>query len=298
MPYCSDCGARTGSADRYCANCGALLRRKTGDTSDENQSARSQQSSVLYEDENSGEVSIPSPRERSSSLKEYENPENNTLLGFSLHYPSRGGIGFVLVSGVALVTAALFFWVFLIPVFFIIGYFIRLTAFAAAGKAEPPGFEKPGKLVWDGFTFTLALLPVWLPFTVIWWKADEVSFALGFVVSAVQVYIISAMYLNFAVDRHWTSLYSLSALLNFWSNKTYVIGVLIYTFVISGIGTLVVFMLLLTTLVTIVGWIVLWPMIIFYWFAVGASLWGAVYYKIHGPAEISDPDPDRLSRPR
>lgn len=182
----------------------------------------------------------------------------------------------------------LFFWL-IIPIFLAIGYFLRLAASAAAGRPEPPEFDDWGGMLKDGFVFVVASLPIWLPYWILSIVAQEVSAGLYLVLILLGAYLFPAIFVNFAVERHWRAIYDVSLLTDLMTTSEYVVGFLIYTFLINGVGFFVVLILLLVTLFTIVGWIILWPLIFFYWYAINAALWGQVYYQVMGPATIPDP---------
>jgi len=208
-----------------------------------------------------------------------ETPEPPTdqegLLRFSLLYPSRDGWQPVLVGGVVL----LFFWLIL-PLFIVAGYFVRLTQAAGRDDVEPPTFDDWWELLIDGVKLVVVLLPAAIVYALAVFLTAEVYEPLAFPVAIVGFYVYPSIYMNYAVTGSWKSAYSPSILIEQLTTTTYLYGFLLYVLVINGIGVLVATLLLGVSLLTIVGWIIIWPMIYFYWYGIDAALWGRVYTRL------------------
>ncbi|WP_379764887.1 DUF4013 domain-containing protein [Halorubrum trueperi] len=190
-------------------------------------------------------------------------------------YPSRDGWKTVLVGGVVL----LFFWL-IIPVFIAAGYFVRLTRAAGRGGVEPPAFDDWWDLLVDGVKLVFVMLPAAIVFALAVYLTAEMSETLAVPVAVAAFYVYPSMYMNYAVTGDWKPAYSPATLFEQIATTTYLYGFLLYVFVINGIGVLVGTLLLGVSLLTIVGWVIIWPMVYFYWYGIDAALWGRVYYRL------------------
>lgn len=201
--------------------------------------------------------------------------DDEGLLRFSLLYPSRDGWQTVLIGGIA----SLLFWL-IIPLFIITGYFLRLTQAAGRGNVEPPTFDEWWDLLVDGVKLIFVLLPAALVYALAVFLAAEIYEALAFPVAVAGFYVYPSIYMNYAVTGDWKTAYSPSILIEQLTTTTYLYGFLLYVLVINGIGVIVATVLLSVSLLTIVGWIIIWPMIYFYWYGIDAALWGRVYNRL------------------
>ncbi|MDZ5810766.1 DUF4013 domain-containing protein [Halorubrum sp. AD140] len=208
-----------------------------------------------------------------------ESPDPSTadegLLRFSVLYPSRDGWETVLVGGVMI----LFLWL-IIPLFIAAGYFLRLTRAAGRGDVEPPAFDDWWGLLVDGVKLVLVLLPATIVYALAIFLAAEVHDALAFLVALAGFYVYPSIYMNYSVTDDWKTAYNPSILIEQLTTTTYLYGFLLYVLVINGIGGIVAILLLGASLLTIVGWIIIWPMIYFYWYGMDAALWGRVYIRL------------------
>jgi len=325
MPYCPECGNEVGTSDRFCQECGSRLEqtggpmggrphgagrygtgqgpdeqrgrsqqpRRTGRGGDTYQAGRGEQGREADWGEQNRRTGRSAPpdqqygepgrRQRGVERRRAGQPGDEGLLSFSLSYPSRSGIGPPLIGGVVF----FFFWL-VIPIFLGVGYFLRLAASAAAGRPEPPEFDDWGGMLKDGLVFVVASLPVWAVYGLAVFVALEVHAALYLGVLLVGAYLFPAIFVNFAVERRWRAIYDISTLADLMTTSEYVVGFLIYTVLINGIGFVVVLVLMIATALPFVG-LLLWPLIYFYWYSIDAALWGRVYRQVMGPATIPDP---------
>ncbi len=201
--------------------------------------------------------------------------DDEGLLRFSLLYPGRDGWQTVLIGGIVL----LFVWL-IIPLFIITGYFLRLTQAAGRGNVEPPTFDEWWDLLVDGVKLVFVLLPAALVYALAVFLAAEIYEPLAFPVAIAGFYVYPSIYMNYAVTGDWKTAYSPSILIEQLTTTTYLYGFLLYVLVINGIGVIVAALLLGVSLLTIVGWIIIWPMIYFYWYGIDAALWGRVYNRL------------------
>ncbi|SEH54115.1 Protein of unknown function [Halopenitus malekzadehii] len=201
--------------------------------------------------------------------------DDEGLLRFSLLYPGRDGWQTVLVGGILL----LFSWL-IIPLFIAAGYFVRLTHAAGRGNVEPPTFDEWWDLLVDGVKLVFVLLPAALVYALAVFLAAEIYEPLAFPVAIAGFYVYPSIYMNYAVTDDWKTAYNPSILIEQLTTTTYLYGFLLYVLVINGIGVIVATLLLGVSLLTIVGWIIIWPMIYFYWYGIDAALWGCVYSRL------------------
>ena len=197
------------------------------------------------------------------------------LLRFSLRYPSRDGWETVLVGGLAF----LFFWL-LVPLFIAAGYFLRLTRAAGRGDATPPSFDDWQELLVDGVKLVFVMLPAAIIYALAVALTAEVSDPLALLMAIAGFYVYPGIYMNYAVTGEWRTAYSPSIVSEQLTTVTYLYGFLLYVLVINGIGVIVATVLLGVSLFTIVGWIIIWPVIYFYWYGIDAALWGRVYNRL------------------
>ncbi|MFD1600312.1 DUF4013 domain-containing protein [Halobellus rarus] len=202
-------------------------------------------------------------------------PDEEGLLRFSLLYPSRDGWETVLWGGVVF----LFFWL-LVPFFIAAGYFLRLTRAAGRGDATPPSFADWKVLLVDGVKLVFVLLPAAIIYALAVALTAEVSDPLALFVAIAGFYVYPSIYMNYAVTGDWRTAYSPSIVSEQLPTATYLYGFLLYVLVINGIGVIVATLVLGASLFTIIGWIIIWPMVYFYWYGIDAALWGRVYYHL------------------
>lgn len=314
MPYCSDCGEPVEATDRFCPECGNKLGGfEDSSTRAEREPPDSHGSSENRQPDERGRTDkVGHPEQRRGRRDDWNQPDSpdgrpphdsrmtapsgpgdtvGGLLGFCLKYPSRAGFGRLLGGALVL----LFFWL-IIPLFLAIGYFVRVTAAAAAGRPKPPAWDDFGGMLKDGFVLVIAALPLLIVVVIIQLGLEQINPLLTWPVSILVGYIFPAIWINYAIKRRWQTVYDLSNHIELMTTERYLIGYLIYVFLINGIGVFVVLILMLLSLFTIIGWIILWPLIIFYWYAIDGSLWGGVYYQLYGPADIPDPNPESPPR--
>lgn len=323
MPYCYECGSEVAERHRFCPECGVELdgggggqpggrsRPPDGRGQQRPESRPGRPTNNRWGDDGPGRQAgrrtgrgVPgsASEQASGGRGPGEGPQTaggrgsqqparagqqaqseKGLLGFSIGYPSRGGAGTVLLGGVVL----FFFWL-VIPLFLAAGYFVRLAAAAAGDRPEPPGFGEWAGMLRDGVVLAVAGLPIWLTYAVLVTLAEQTNLGLYLGVSLLGWYLLPAVFLSFAVERSWRSIYDLGTFTALLPTRGYVVGFLLYTLVINGIGLFVVLILLILTGITFVG-LILWPVIFFYWFAIDAALWGRVYRQVMGPATVPDP---------
>ena len=204
-------------------------------------------------------------------------------MSFCISYPSRRGVAPPLLGGVVL----FFFWL-IVPIFLAVGYFLRLAASAAAGRPEPPAFDDWGGMLKDGIVFVVASLPVWLVYGILVAVGLEIHVGLYLAIALLGGYLLPAIFVNFAVERHWRAIYDVSTLADLTTSSGYFVGFLVYALLINGIGAVIVLFIMIATALTVVG-LLLWPVLFFYWYAIDAALWGRVYHQVLGPATIPEP---------
>ena len=201
--------------------------------------------------------------------------DGSGLVGFAISYPGQGGLKTVLFGGLML----LFAWLIL-PLFIAGGYFIRMTRAAALGEPEPPEFDDWGGMFFDGLMLALVFVPLGIAYLVGVLVASQLHETLVFLLGMAVSYAAPGMYMNYAVHDEWQAAYDFSTLSTQLTTRPYIFGFLIYFFVFNMIGFFVVVFLGLVSLLTIVGWIIIWPMLYFYWIGIDAALWGRVYRQI------------------
>ena len=210
-----------------------------------------------------------------AATDEISPPDEEGLLRFSLLYPSRDGWETVLWGGLVF----LFFWL-LVPLFIAAGYFLRLTRAAGRGDATPPSFDDWKELLVDGVKLVVVLLPAAIIYALAVGLIAEVSDPLALLMAIAGFYVYPSIYMNYAVTGEWRTAYSPLTLSEQLPTVTYLYGFLLYVLIINGVGVIVAMVLLGVSLFTIVGWIIIWPVIYFYWYGIDAALWGRVYNRL------------------
>jgi len=200
------------------------------------------------------------------------------LLRFAIGYPSRGGLKPLLIG-----TVLTLFSFLIIPAFFAAGYLVRVTRAAVRADPEPPEFDDWGGIFVDGLGLIVVFIPVMIGYWLLVFVAGEIHWLLNVLVVVAFAFVAPSIYLGYAVSDSWFGAYETDRLQRLLSHRTYAIGFLLYLLVINGLGAFVVVVLMGISLLTIVGWIVIWPFIIFYWYAIDAALWGRVYNRIETP---------------
>ncbi|ARS89578.1 DUF4013 domain-containing protein [Natrarchaeobaculum aegyptiacum] len=215
--------------------------------------------------------------ERATGPPDGPGPEEG-LLRFAIGYPSRRGLKPLLIG-----TVFTLFSILIIPAFFVAGYMVRLTRAAIRGEPEPPAFDDWGDIFVDGLGLLVVFIPVLIVYWLLLFVTGEIHWLLNVLVALAFAYVAPSIYLSYAVSDSWFGAYDTGRLQRLLTHRTYAIGLLLYVLVINGIGFLVAVFLMTVSLLTIVGWIVIWPLIIFYWYAIDAALWGRVYNRIEAP---------------
>lgn len=254
MPYCPTCGAEITTEQRFCPSCGRALAANTRE----------------------------GDRQRT---RRPDDPDRGGLLGWSIGYPGRAGIGTVVIGGVLGLLMIL-----VVPLLILIGYMVRLTGAAGRGEPAPPEFDDLGGMLRDGVVWLVIVVAMVLALGLLSAFVLAVADAATTSVLAlplvplwvVAIYLFPASYANFAVHRRWRSAFDLAAIGDLATSGTYLIGWFHWVVVINFLGYLVVAMLVLVSFLTIVGWIILVPMLYFYWYGIDAALWGRVYHACRG----------------
>lgn len=276
MVYCPKCGTEAADDARYCPSCGAELPEAADsdeDAADEESATREIEPPEPAE----GEAPTSTPEAATATEEAPEQfDEAEGLFSFAVGYPGRRGWETVLGGGLVL----LFSWLIL-PGLIAMGYFVRTTRSAAQGNAKPPNWDEWDGMLVDGLVLVLVFVPIMLVYLILIIIALRIHWSLYLIVAVLGSYPLPAIYMNYAANDDWSAAYDVSALGEHLLHKRYVIGFLLYAFVIHGLGVIVAMVLFGLALLTIIGWIVIWPMIYFYWYGIDAALWGRVYYDIH-----------------
>lgn len=271
MPFCPQCGAAVEAADKFCPDCGTP------------QPDRGEEE-VIDEDE---EIPPPPPvSDVQDEASKSELPRDEGVLGFCLTFPSRKGIGPPLIGGILFL---LFFLV--IPVILAFGYLVHLTRAAAHGANEPPNFDDWADMLVDGVVLVLVFIPVFIVFAIVLAIFDQLHWSMGSLWTLVGVYVFPAIYTNYAASGTWRGAFDVDSITTLLGDSSYVIAWLIYIIVINIVGAFVVIVLMLASLLTIIGWIIIWPVIFFYWYAIDASLFGWAYHEVFAESIGSETGP-------
>ena len=263
MKYCPNCGNELSEDSKFCSECGT----------------------DLTDHRNDSPVSTVATEEDVQELGESVEPtDDDGIVFWSIEYPSKAGIGSILVGGVLF----LFAWL-IIPLFIAMGYLIRTTANAAGAEAHPPdNFADWGGMFRDG----IVLFVIFLVVGIVGVSISAIFFFIAAAVDAFAImlllipiwlaiaYLSPAIYVNFAVERTFGAAFDIDALTDLAGTTTYLLGWFYYVVVINMIGAIFVAIVITLSFLTIIGWIIIIPMVYFYWYAIDAALWGRVYYKI------------------
>lgn len=278
MRYCPECGTEVDPAAKFCPECGSGLPQRREpesgtDIADDPVTAGGDPEPARSPEDPESPPTAPPP---TAPPPDDVDDDDEGLLFFAIGYPSRNGIAPPIIGGVLFL---LFFLI--VPLFLAVGYFVRVAGAAASREQHPPGFEDWAGMLKDGVVIFLLFVPIFIVYAILIVGAIEVHIGLYFVVALLGGYLFPAIFVNFAAERRWQSAYDISAIGELLTDSTYLLGFVLYIFVINGIGAIVVMVLLFLSLFTIVGWIIIWPIIFFYWYAIDAALWGRVYAKVH-----------------
>lgn len=273
MRFCPSCGGSVNSENRFCQHCGAELR--------DSESIDDSSGSKPDGDDASG-TADEDPDQAAHAGRDAYDPSAGGILSWSIEYPAKPGLGPTLIGGILL----LFFFL-IVPLFIAIGYWIRTTAAAAAGDPEPPGFDRWGGMLKDGLVFAIVILlivAIMAGLTVGLQLLSEVTnspipFIPAIILWIAAYYAGPAIYVNYAVHRRVAAAFDLPAIFGMVTSTTYLIGWFHYLIMINFLGAIVVYTLMALSILTIVGWIIIIPMLYFYWVSIDAALWGRVYYK-------------------
>jgi len=180
----------------------------------------------------------------------------------ALSYPRRGEetTKTIAIGGILSLLSFL-----LIPLFFLLGYTIRVLRASAAGEEHPPKFEDWGNLGVDGmkaFAIGLAymLVPYALLFATAFLAADQVGgivlFAfiiMGIALTLLASYAVPAALTRFAVDGHLGAAFDMSTLRPILTDKKYLVGWGLAVLVLIGSGIVTGMLNIIPILRTIVG---------------------------------------------
>lgn len=262
MPFCHECGSRLEASHRFCPECGAARPDIEQDGSTESRSVAPQVETGVDERE--------------------PNNDHEGLVGFAIAFPGRRGVGQPIIGGVLLL---LFFLV--VPIFILLGYFVHLARAAARGE-PPPRFEEWGSMLTDGVVLFVVFIPIVIGYSLVLAGLDAVHGALAFLWSVLALYTAPAIFANFAAEGDWQAAFDVGTIATLIGNGTYLIGFVIYVIVFGWVGSIVVAILMVLSLLTILGWIIIWPILFFYWFSTVAALWGRVYRDVFGATAASE----------
>ena len=271
MPACPECNADVSDERRFCPRCGTELSVYATNTSDE-QGDREYMDLNDPQSENNDDYAGSDPDPEPQLQRQSE----GGLIAFPIEYPSRAG-WFTIVGG-----GILFLLSFLIiPLFMILGYLVRVANAAAQGRPEPPTLDDWLGLIKDGLVVTAVLIPPGIIYSLLVVIGMEINIILYVILAVVGAYALPAIFVSYAAEKDWRAAYDISSLVELMSTRTYLFGYLIYLFIFQLIGSVVVGILAILSLLTIVGWIIIIPMLYFYWVAIDAALWGQVYNKVN-----------------
>lgn len=274
MPYCPECGAEVADDQTYCRDCGARLYddestepREPGDTGVD--------ASTATEPEK--------PVDESSSAEDYD---DEGLVSYAISFPGRSGFGPVLVGGILFLLSIL-----ILPFFIVAGYLVKLTEYAAKGRPEPPeDFGDWSDLLVYGLVVSFL---VYLPLLVLIYAAflvptllladsvPAVGLLLGAVLALLVGYLFPAVLVNYCVNQRLGDAYDPGRISDLAFNSTYLLSYLIFFF-LNILLSLFFFVAILLSFLTLIGWIIIIPLIYFYQYAIFAAYWGRVYYKTVG----------------
>lgn len=263
MPYCPECGAEVDTGVRFCPECGAAQPDR--------------------EDSMAEPPTAESPSEESNVET---SPRQEGILGFALTFPSRRGVAPPIIGGILFLLG-----VFLVPLVLAFGYLVHLTRGAARGASEPPNFDDWADMLIDGVVLVLVFIPVFVAFMMVFAVFDLIHWSFATLWTLVGVYVFPAIYTNYAASGDWRGAFDVDRITTLLGDSNYLIAWLIFIIVINIVGGIVVVVLMLASLLTIIGWIIIWPVIFFYWYAIDAALFGRAYYEVFGEEATSGTGP-------
>lgn len=258
MPYCSNCGTELEGVERFCPECGEEV------------------------DANAGRVTRETPERETQSVEMADEPksepeqEQNTdsIIDYAIGYPKRNGWGTILIGGVL----TLFVWL-IVPLVFIVGYFVTLTGRVIRREPTPPRFEDWGELLKLGIMAILVMLPLVIALSIVSFVLEMVSEGLVAIATLAFYYVAPAVFLQFAVTHTFSGAYDVNELQRILTHRIYVVGLLLA--VVGAIAGWIVFVLVsLVSFLTIIGWIIIIPMALFYYHAFLYTILGRIYMKI------------------
>lgn len=199
-----------------------------------------------------------------NSPQDAESELSQSTFRYALAYPRRQGWTPILKGGVLL-----FLYFLLLPLFVVLGYWVRVAAAAAENEEDPPPLTDWGGLLKDG----VVAVAVFLPFFVVVWLlgfvAIRVNPLLYIVVSLIVGFVFPALGVNYSVHRTFKSAYDVEILTDFAFTELYVKNF----FVSIGLG-IALTILLIFSVITIVG-----PVFVsFFTYTAFAAFWGRVYH--------------------
>ena len=175
--------------------------------------------------------------------------------------------------------------ILIIPILTLYGYVLRTIKYSAEQKGVPEVTDFV-ELTTDGLKLFILLIPVML-FSIV--PLIVVSFANSDALTLIVIlvyqlfslaigYLAMAMLMRYAVEGGWRSVYSMDTL-NMAFSKDYLIYFVIYVIVYMMLYIAVMIIWLLS-FITIIGWVVVIPLTIFYMMAWMGVYFGKVYREL------------------
>lgn len=156
MAYCRECGAPMDESDAFCAHCGTevagpdqVADRDAGRSAEPSGAAGQSANRHAAGDRSAGRAR--DGRQRSATEPARPASDEDLLqereggLDFATYYPTNGGWGPLLLSGLLVILSFL-----LVPAILLLGYGYRVGRAAALGRPTPPEFHDWGGLFFDG----------------------------------------------------------------------------------------------------------------------------------------------------
>ncbi len=263
--------------ERFCSECGVEIdagpSRKTREMTERETQEHETQPVEVADNPKSEPEPEPDPELQPEPELEQEQ-DTNSILDYAIGYPHRNGWGTILIGG----ALTLFIWL-IVPLFLVTGYFVKLTEAVASRKPNPPRFDDWGELLKLGVLAILVMLPLAIAMSLISYVVGTVSESLGVIATLAFYYVVPAVFLQFAVTHTFSGAYDVDGLQHLLTHKTYAVGLLVALVGAIG-GWVVVALVSVVSFITIIGWIIIIPMAVFYYSAFLYTILGRIYMKI------------------
>jgi hypothetical protein len=172
--------------------------------------------------------------------------------------------------------------IFIVPIFTLFGYTLRVSEAVATRSDHMPAFEGWWDLTVEGVYGALALTPLYIVTFIATTVALQLRWAVYVLVVLGTSIVAPAFLVVYATERNWERLYTDLKALRAARQRTFLIGVLQYIVV-----SVLVLLILLVGLFTLVGLLVVIPFAYF----IQSAFWGRVYADALDEAGLSIDSP-------